>query len=102
VVAGESGGRKECPMAEKPKATVKDLERHRPPDTVRKACAACHSEATRAVYQHNCNPAVVTWEIPAYSRGKDQALVKWPCPLCKEELAPVLIKCGECTRVTRP
>ena len=88
-------------MAEKPKATVKDLERHRPPDTVRKACAACHSEATRAVYQHNCNPAVVIWEIPAYNRGKDQTPVKWPCPLCKEELAPVLIKCGNCGRIVR-
>lgn len=88
-------------MAVKPKAAVKDLQKHRPPNTVRRECAACQSQATRAVYQHNCNPAVVTWEIPAYSREKDQALMTWPCPLCKVECAAVLIKCGDCGRTVK-
>ena len=89
-------------MAEKLKATVRHLHKdHLPPDAVKKACDTCHSEATRAVYQHNCNPAVVKWEIPAYNHAKGQTLIRWACPLCKEEQAPVLIKCGDCGRIVR-
>ena len=67
----------------------------------------CGSTATRAVYQHGHKSedtsdggAMITWETPAYvdANGK---LHKWPCPLCKKELAPVLIKCGNCRRIVK-
>ena len=83
-------------------ATVKHLDKHRPPDSVKTACAKCDSEATRAVYQHNCNPGMVTWELPAYGTGKKQAPVKWACPLCKTDCAAVLVKCGNCGRIVWP
>jgi hypothetical protein len=103
----EEQKRKKAPA--KPKRLPKKYE---PAGAVLWKCSreGCGSTATRAVYQHGHMPenpndsergAAITWEIPAYADANGQ-LCKWPCPLCKEELAPVLIKCGECARATRP
>ena len=73
----------------------------RPPDTVKTVCATCGSEATRAVYQHNHDPAVISYEVPAYSKEKGAAPVEWSCPCGAGKHKAVLIKCANCGFIAR-
>jgi hypothetical protein len=69
----------------------------------------CESTATRFVFQHLCGTekkaghlAKFTWEVPAYVHKNDKKPYKWKCPLCNEkDVAPVLLKCGECGRTAK-
>jgi hypothetical protein len=95
-------------MAAKPKKLPKKYE---PNDATALWKCSCGNDATRAVYQHchqheagpnekDCD-AMFTWEIPAYvdSHGK---LCKMRCPLCNDkDVAPVLVKCGDCRRIVK-
>ncbi len=74
---------------------------NRPPDTVKTVCAKCGSEATRAVYQHAHDPAVITYEVPAYSKKKGEAPVEWQCPCGAGKHQAVLIKCAACGNIAR-
>jgi hypothetical protein len=93
---------------ERPKrASTRRLpNKYEPTDPTLKNCPTCGSDATRFVYQHLCdedpirdNRAIVTWEVPAYLQTQERVR----CPVCKDHtVKPVLLKCGECRRTSKP
>ena len=79
-------------MADKPK-----LKPKLPVDAVKMKCVSCGSSNwTRAVYQHDHEETVVSWEMPAYTNTEGNVPYNMPC-LCGEKYVwAVYVECGEC------
>jgi hypothetical protein len=83
--------------AAKPKPKLK-----LPLDAVKMKCVSCKSdEATRAVYQHDHEETVVSFEMPAYTNKEGKVPYNWPC-LCGEKFVWALyVECGKCGYIGR-
>jgi Zn ribbon nucleic-acid-binding protein len=73
-----------------------------PIDAVKMECVNCGKDkSTRAMYQHDHEETVVTYEMPAYTDKKREVPYNWPCPCGEKHVWAVYVECGECGYIGR-